>query len=36
MVVRLVGAAREAPSFDVDGGEDDGVADAVARPVGPR
>ena len=35
VVVRLV-ATREAPSFDVDGGEDDGVADAVARSIGPR
>ena len=32
--MRLV-ATREAPSFDVDGGENDGVADAVARAIGP-
>ena len=36
VVVRIIDTTREAPSFDVDGGEDDGVADAVARSIGPR
>ena len=36
VVVRRIATTREAPSFDVDGGEDDGVAHAIARPVGPR